>query len=228
MKEEFIRKIKDQLIVSCQAVDNEPLNNVTAITLMAKAVIEGGAQALRLSQFEHIKSIQTITKLPIIGLIKKHYSNSEIYITPTIEEIDLLASLNIDCIAIDATLRERPKQSLKELVEYAKSKYKNITLLADCSTIEEIINANEIGFDLVSTTMRGYTKYTLNKTNIENNYAFIKEAIAKSKIPVIAEGKIEEPYQVKDILNLNAHAVVVGSAITRPQHITKKFLDYIK
>lgn len=229
MKDKFLNSIKGKLIVSCQAVDNEPLNNVTAITLMAKAVIEGGAEVLRLSQVEHISSIKTITNLPIIGLIKKKYDNSEVYITPTIKEIDELANLKVDCIAIDATNRKRPNETLNEIVSYAKSKYPNIALMADCATIEEITNANKIGFDVVGTTLRGYTLETKGKSNIENNYQFLKDAIKVSKIPVIAEGQINEPYQVKEILNdVKAYAVVVGSAITRPQVITKKFLDFLK
>lgn len=227
MEKEFLRKCKNKLIVSCQAVDDEPLNNVVAITLMAKAVVEGGAQILRLSQVDHIKSIKQIINLPMIGLIKKHYDSSEIYITPTIDEIDELAKLNIDCIAIDATNRLRPKQSLSEMVKYCKEKYPHICLMADCATIDEIVNANHLGFDVASTTLRGHTKDTIDKSNIENNYQFIKDAIKVSNIPIIAEGGIDNPYQVKDILKLNAHAVVVGSAITRPQVITRKFLKII-
>lgn len=224
----FLEKIKSQLIVSCQAVDDEPLNNVIAITLMAKSVIEGGAKVLRLSQIEHIKSIKTITNLPIIGLIKRKYNDSEVYITPTIKEIDELANLNIDCIALDATNRKRPHQTLKEIVDYCKNKYPKISLMADCATIEDVKNANDLEFDLVGTTLRGYTRETKNLNNIDNNYEFIREVIKISTIPVIAEGGINEPYQVKELLNLNVHAVVVGSAITRPKEITKKFLKAIE
>lgn len=229
MKEVNLKKIKNNLIVSCQAVDNEPLNNVIAITLMAKACIEGGARVLRLSQYEHIKSIKNISNdIPIIGLIKKHYDNSEIFITPTIKEIDELLELNVDCIAMDATLRKRPNESLEEIVNYCRNKKPNVLLMADCSNIDDVINAEKIGFDLIGTTLRGYTNETKGTSNIENNYAFIKECLSKVKKPIIAEGGIWEPYQVNELLKLGCFAVVVGSAITRPLEITKRFLNEIK
>lgn len=228
MKNINIEKIKGNLIVSCQAVDNEPLNNATAITLMAKACIEGGAKVLRLSQYEHIKSIKTISKdIPIIGLIKNHYENSNVFITPTINEIDKLFELGVDCIAMDATLRNRPKESLKEIVDYCKFKNPNILLMADCSNIEDVLNAEKIGFDLIGTTLRGYTEETKGMSNIENDYSFIKECLKKIRIPLIAEGGIWEPYQVKELLKIGCFAVVVGSAITRPLEITKRFLKEI-
>lgn len=229
MKEVNFKKIKGNLIVSCQAVDNEPLNNVVAITLMAKACIEGGAKVLRLSQYDHIKAIKSISNdIPIIGLIKKHYDNSNVFITPTINEIDKLINLNVDCIAMDATLRDRPKESLHDIVKYCKNKRPNILLMADCSNIEDVLNAEKIGFDLIGTTLRGYTDDTKGMSNIENNYSFIKECLSKIKIPLIAEGGIWEPYQVKELLQLGCFAVVVGSAITRPLEITKRFIKEIE
>lgn len=229
MKDVNIKKIKNNLIVSCQAVDDEPLNNVIAITLMAKACIEGGAKVLRLSQYDHIKSIKNISNnIPIIGLIKKHYENSNVFITPTTKEIDELLELNVDCIAMDATLRNRPKESLVELVSYCRNKNPNILLMADCSNMDDVLNAEKIGFDLIGTTLRGYTSETKGMTNIDNNYEFIRECLKKIKTPLIAEGGIWEPFQVKELLQLGCFAVVVGSAITRPLEITKRFLNKMK
>lgn len=227
-KQIFIKSIYKKMIVSCQAVENEALNNTNAITLVAKSVLEGGAEILRLSQYEHIKSIKTITDAPIIGLIKKRYHESEVVISPTIKEIDELASLKVDCIAIDATSRKRPKESLNEMVNYAKQKYPDICLMADCATLEEILNAEKIGFDLVGTTLRGYTKETKNKSNIENDFEFIKNLLQKIKIPLIAEGGFWFPEEVFKVLKLGAHSVVVGSAITRPKNITERFFTQLK
>ncbi|MGL4647286.1 MAG: N-acetylmannosamine-6-phosphate 2-epimerase [Mycoplasmoidaceae bacterium] len=227
-KKIFLTKIKGNLIVSCQAVDNEPLNNVTAITLMAKAVIEGGAKVLRLSQFNHIKSIKNkFPQIPIIGLIKKKYENSDVFITPTKKEINQLLKLEVDCIALDATLRTRPKESLNELIKYIRAKNKNVAIMADCSDEEDVLNANQYQFDLIGTTLRGYTKKSQGKNNIDNNYKFIKWCVKNSKIPIIAEGGIWTPIQAKEILSLNVHAVVIGSAITRPKEITQYFLKEV-
>lgn len=224
----MLKKIKNNLIVSCQAVGDEALNNDLAITLMAKACLEGGAKVLRLSQFSHIKSIKAISgDTPIIGLIKNVYENSEVFITPTTKEIDSLLSLNVDCIALDATLRKRPKESLDYIYKYCREKSPNILLMADCSNIEDVKNAERLGFDLIGTTLRGYTKETEGCSNIGNNYAFIKECLSYIKTPLIAEGGVWEPYQVKDLLDLGCYAVVVGSAITRPKEITKYFLKVL-
>ena len=224
-KEKLLKKIKNNLIVSCQAVGDEPLNNPIAIKLLAKSCLEGGAKVLRLSQYEHIKEIKTISgKIPIIGLIKKEYPNSEVFITATINEIKQLIELGVDCIAMDATLRRRPKETLEELVNFCKETIPNILLMADCSNFEDLENAEKLGFDILGTTLRGNTELTLGRSNLENNYEFVKQALSKTNLPLIAEGGIWEPYQVKDLLDIGCHAVVVGSAITRPKEITKYFL----
>lgn len=226
-KKKFIKAIKNNLIVSCQAVGDEPLNDAHAISLMAKACVMGGAKFLRVSQKNHIESIKKLVSVPMIGIIKKEYKNSEIYITPTINEIKTLANLGVDCIAMDATLRKRPKEDLKFIVSYTKKNFPNICLMADCASLEEVINAEYLKFDLIGTTLRGYTKETQNLSNIDNNFQFIKIVLKSIKTPLIVEGKIWTPAQVKAALKLGAHAVVVGSAITRPLEITKYFISEI-
>ncbi|MGL5590897.1 MAG: N-acetylmannosamine-6-phosphate 2-epimerase [Metamycoplasmataceae bacterium] len=226
-KQQFLDSIRNKLIVSCQAVDNEPLNNVEAITLVAKSVIEGGAEALRLSQKEHIKSIMKITDLPIIGLIKERYEDSDIVITPTLKEVKDLIEIGIKCIAIDATLRKRPKEDLEAIVRYIKENHPDIVLMADCSNEDDVKNAIKLNFDLIGTTLRGYTNETKNLSNISNNYEFIRTILKTSSIPIIAEGGIWEPIQVKELLEIGCFGVVVGSAITRPKDITHRFYSYL-
>lgn len=228
-KNKFLQITKNKIIVSCQAVDQEPLNNVEAITLVAKSVIEGGAQVLRLSQKDHIRSIQKITKFPIIGLIKQKYQGFEVFITPTKKEIDDLLELKVDCIALDATLRKRPNnETLEELIQYIREKSSETLLMADCSNIDDVINANRLGFDLISTTLRGYTKDTAGRSNIENNYSFIKECLTKINVPLIAEGGFWEHDDIFNVLKLGAHSVVVGSAITRPKDITIRYFNELE
>lgn len=226
-KKVFLDLIKNKLIVSCQAVDKEHLNDVNAITLVARSVIDGGAEALRLSQLDHIKSIMKITKLPIIGLIKKRYDNSDIVITPTLKEVEDLVNIGVKCIALDSTIRKRPAEDLEFIVKYVRENYPNIVLMADCSSYEDVRNSIELGFDLIGTTLRGYTQETKNLNNISNNYEFIREILEISKVPIIAEGGIWEPYQVKELLALGCFGVVVGSAITRPKDITQRFYSYL-
>lgn len=227
-RKKFLQNINKKLIISCQAVDQEPLNNVEAITLVAKSVIEGGAQVLRLSQVDHIESIMKITKLPIIGLIKKKYDNSEVVITGTIREVEELINIGVKCIAIDATTRIRPADDLATIIKYVKEKYPEILLMADCSNKEDVLNAIDLKFDLIGTTLRGYTKETKGMDNISNNYEFIREILELTSIPIIAEGGIWEPKQVSELFKLGCSGVVVGSAITRPKEITKRFYNYLE
>lgn len=228
MKNNLLEKFKNNLIVSCQAFDDEPLNNTIAIGLMAKSVVQGGAKALRLCQKDHIKEIMTITDLPMMGLIKQDYENSDVFITPTFKEVDDLIEIGVKCIATDATNRKRPKQSLEEIVNYIRSKDKDILIMADCATIEDVKRADKLGFDLIGTTLTGNTKESTGMNIISNNYEFIKECLKATNKPIIAEGGIWEPYQVKELLDLGCYGVVVGSAITRPRKITEKFMKYLE
>lgn len=217
--------IKGKLIVSCQALSNEPLHSSFIMGRMAKAAKEGGAVAIRAQGVEDIVEIKNITSLPIIGIIKKEYSDSEIYITPTKKEIDELLKTRCEMIAIDATNRKRPNnERLEELVNYIKQN--NVLVMADISTYEEAIEAQKIGCDCVSTTLCGYTPYSKNYDG--PNLELIKVLSEKLHIPVIAEGKINTPEDLKDVYEYGAFSAVVGSAITRPQLITEKFVNAIK
>lgn len=225
-KKTFINYINKKLIISVQGVEQEPTNDAHFLAVMARAVVASGAEVLRCSQVEHISAIQKEVgpNVPIIGLIKKHFDNSEIYITPTIKEIDQLAALKINAIAIDATFRKRPdNHSVVDLVNYIHTTYPEIAVMADCASLEEVIQADAIGFDIVSTTLRGYTSDTNGESNIADDFAFLKK-IAKLNLKsvFIAEGGIWTPEEAKKALAI-ADAVVVGSAITRPHQIAEKF-----
>ena len=216
--------IKNKLIVSCQALENEPLHSSFVMGKMAIAAKEGGAVAIRAQGVEDIKEIKRVTSLPIIGLIKRNYEDSDIYITPTKKEIDELLTTGCEMIALDATSRKRPNnESLKELIDYIKSK--NILVMADISSYEEGIQAQELGVDYVSTTLAGYTPYI---ECLEGpNFDLMKKLVRDLEIPVIAEGKINTPQDLKDAYKTGIHSAVVGSAITRPQLITAKFAKAI-
>lgn len=224
-KSEFIKLIKGKVIVSVQGVDGEPTNDERFLAISARAVVAGGAQVLRCSQTEHIKAIkEEVGSIPIIGLIKRTTSDSEVFITPNKIDIDNLAKLGIECIALDATLRRRPNgEELEDLVTYARKYYPDIALMADCSNEDDITNADKLGFDLVSTTLRGYTGETKGLSNTSNNFEFPVNVSKKIDAPLIIEGGIWTPEQAKEAL-AHSYAIVVGSAITRPHQITEKYM----
>ena len=228
-KEEIIEKIKGGLIVSCQALPGEPLyiEDDSMMPLMARAAKEAGACGIRTNGVRDVIGIKKETNLPIIGLIKKSYEGYEPYITFTIDEVDELAKAGADIIAIDCTLRKRADgRTVEEFIKFVKEKYPNILFMADISNFEEGVNAFKAGIDMVGTTLSGYTSYT-EKTD-GPDYNLVKSLVEAIDVPVIAEGRIHQPEQAVNMLNLGAHAVVVGGAITRPLEITNRFIESIR
>ncbi|MBC6002695.1 N-acetylmannosamine-6-phosphate 2-epimerase [Paeniclostridium sp. NSJ-45] len=216
--------IKDKLIVSCQALEDEPLHSSFIMGKMANAAKIGGAVAIRAQGVEDIIEIKKVTNLPVIGIIKRNYEDSPIYITPTKKEIDELLNTNCEMIAIDATNRNRPNnENLKELINYIKSN--NVLVMADISNYEEAIKAYEYGVDCISTTLSGYTPYT--KKLEGPDFDLIEKLVKELDIPIIAEGRINTPEELAKALSIGAYSAVVGSAITRPQLITEKFTKAI-
>ena len=217
--------LKGNLIVSCQALADEPLHSSFIMGRMAIAAKEGGAVAIRAQGVSDINEIKKVAKLPIIGIIKRVYNDSEIYITPTIKEVDELLETECEMIALDATKRKRPNnENIQDLVDAIHENGK--MAMADVSTLEEGIEAEKIGFDCISTTLSGYTAYSKQSNKVD--FELLEELIKTVKIPVICEGKINTPEELKKAFELGAYSAVVGGAITRPQQITKRFTDVLK
>lgn len=222
-------KIKNNLIVSCQALPDEPLHSSFIMGRMAKAAKEGGAMGIRANEKADISEIKSQVDLPVIGIVKRDYPDCAVYITPTIKEVDELVEAGSEIIAVDATKNLRPNnQSLEEFYKEVKSKYPNQKLMADCSTVEEALFADQLGFDYIGTTLVGYTDHSKHLKIDDNDFEIIREILAKAKSPVIAEGNIDSPQKVVRVLELGCYSVVVGSIITRPQVITKRFTDYMQ
>lgn len=219
-REQVFQQIKGKLIVSCQALEQEPLHGSEVMAKMAMAAHMGGAAGIRANGADDITAIKKAVDLPVIGLVKRDYPDSEIYITATKKEVDELLHAGVDIIALDATSRIRPNsETLESLFTYIKAN--DILVMADISTFEEGKRAADLGADCVSTTMSGYTSYSPQKK--EPDFYLLKKLVKELSIPVFAEGRISTPEEAKHALDLGAHAVVVGSAITRPQEITKGF-----
>ncbi|GGP16757.1 N-acetylmannosamine-6-phosphate 2-epimerase [Oceanobacillus neutriphilus] len=221
-------KLPNNLIVSCQALEDEPLHSSFIMSKMALAAAQGGAKGIRANSKEDIIEIKKEVSLPVIGIVKRNYQGSDVYITATSKEADELMESGCEVIAMDATISERPKESLKELVNYVREHAPHVELMADISTVEEAITADKLGFDYIGTTLHGYTKHTKGKKIYDQDFAFLKEVLQAVKKPVIAEGNIITPDMLKKSFGLGVHATVVGGAITRPKDITSRFANEIK
>jgi len=223
-----MKEIKHKLIVSCQALEDEPLHSSFIMGRMALAAMQGGAAGIRANSITDIEEIKRNVNLPIIGIIKKDYPNSDVYITTTMLEIDQLVTIGVDIIALDATSNLRPTNiTITDFFNQIKSKYPNQKWMADCSTYQEAMLADQLGFDYIGTTLVGYTKQSKNMLIEENDFELLRKIITNVKHPVIAEGTIDTPDKAKRVLELGAYSVVVGSIITRPQIITKRFNEVI-
>lgn len=224
-RDSFINSVFQGLIVSCQALENEPLFGAEIMGKMALAAKEGGARAIRANTVVDIMEIKKVTGLPVVGLIKRDYPDSEIYITPTLREVKELVETKCEVIALDATNRSRPNgESLKTLVQYIHEN-SDALVMGDIATEEDAYYAVECGVDMVSTTLSGYTA---DSPKMEGpDFALVEKLVQTVKVPVIAEGRITTPEQAAKMIRLGAHAVVVGGAITRPQLITKRFTEYL-
>lgn len=224
----MISGLRGKLIVSCQALPHEPLHSSFIMGRMAVAAKEGGAAGIRANTKDDIIEIKKNVELPVIGIVKRDYEGSNVYITPTMKEIDELVEAKSDIIALDATASKRPDGlNLEEFFKKIKKKYPNQHLMADCSTVEEAIFADKLGFDFIGTTLVGYTEQSKNLKIEYNDFEIIKEILGIVKHNVIAEGNINTPQKARRVLELGCFSVVVGSIITRPQLITKSFVEEI-
>ena len=226
MVESKVEQLKGKLIVSCQALPHEPLHSSFIMGRMALAAKEGGALGIRAHTREDIKEIQSQVDLPVIGIVKRDYEDSQVYITPTMKEVDELMEVKPEIIAVDATGAVRPGGlTLDDFYHQIRDKYPDQLLMADCSTVEEALHADELGFDFIGTTMVGYTPQSKNDKIEANDFEIIRKIVAAAKNRVIAEGNINTPEKAKRVVELGVFSVVVGSIITRPQLITKSFAE---
>ncbi len=219
----MLDELKGNLIVSCQALEDEPLHSSFIMSRMAIAAKQGGAKGIRAQSVKDINAIMETCDLPVIGIVKRWYPDSDVFITPTRKEVYDLLSTKCEIIAVDATLRQRPNnEDLKALVDLIHEGHRYA--MADCSTFEECVNAEALGFDIVSTTLCGYTPYS---TQIDGpDFGLIKRIVAELKVPIIVEGKINTPQDLKDVFSISGvFSAVVGGAITRPQQITARFVN---
>lgn len=230
-KSTILNLIEGQIIVSCQAEPDEPLGKPEILAALAETVVAGGAAGIRAESPPNIRAMKARLDVPVIGIYKKHYAGSEVFITPTVQEIDAIAQTGVEILAMDATLRKRPgKNKLEDLVRHVRDHY-DVLIMADISTVEEGVQAARLGFDLIGTTLSGYTSYTMHRRGEPESPDFeLIRGLKKEPgitVPVIAEGRIWNPDHAVRAYAEGAFSIVIGSSITRPHLITKRFVNAV-
>ena len=217
-----LQSLRGKLIVSCQANPDSPLRDSFIISRLALAAVKGGAAALRIQGFEDVQAVRAVTDLPVIGLTKTDRDDTDVYITPSSAEAVKLAQLGCEIVALDATLRPRP-EPLREMFQAIHDA--GALVMADISTLAEAQNAYALGADIVGTTLAGYTPASrpLHTPDWE-----LMDELREAGLPFIAEGRLNSPAEAAQAMSHGAFAVVVGSAITRPDVVTGWFTDALK
>ena len=219
--EQVFQRIQHGLIASCQPVDDGPMDKPEIVAAMAQASVIGGAAGLRIEGVENLKATRPTVQVPIIGIVKRDLPDSPIRITPFLHDIEALAKAGADIIAVDGTHRPRPVE-----LESAVKKIHELGCLAmaDCSNLKEGLHCQKLGFDIIGSTMSGYTGGVVPK---EPDYQLVKD-LKKAGCRVMAEGRYNTPELAKTAIEIGADFVTVGSALTRLEHLVSWFAAAVK
>ncbi|MEA4968003.1 MAG: N-acetylmannosamine-6-phosphate 2-epimerase [Bacteroidaceae bacterium] len=230
-KEEVLEKIRGKLIVSCQGsnIDGNPFYTPDLLLQMAKAAYGGGCAGFRANEPENIRKIKKeFPDVPMIGIWKIMTEGNDVYITPTIEAVDTLVNIGCEIVALDGTKRINAYgKNGWDLIREVKSKYPELLIMADIADLEDAIKSSEAGADIVSTTLSGYTDYTKANTKICDFDLILKIKRNKVNAFIIAEGKIWNIEDAIKAFDCGADSIVVGTAITSPIGITKRYVTAI-
>lgn len=214
----ILQKLASGLVVSCQPVDDGPMDRPEITAAMALSAQAGGANGLRIEGVENLRAVRPLTELPIIGIVKRDLTDSEVRITAYLQDVADLAELGADVIAYDATTRPRPVAT-QDIVEAIKKA--GCLAMADCANLEDGMKALREGADILGTTLSGYA-YQIADSNAEPDIELIKQFKALGGF-VMAEGRLVSPQLAGEAIAAGADCVTVGSAVTRVEHITQWF-----
>ncbi len=222
-----INKLRGQLIVSCQALPEEPLHGPMFMAAMARAAALGGAGGIRANGADDIAAIRQTVSLPLIGINKRKIPGCDIYITPEFADAEQIVRAGADLVALDGTVRPRPATtpSLADLIARIHDELR-VPVMADCSCLADAEASAAAGADILATTLSGYTAHG-HPPSETPDFDLIDQMVAAFSLPVVAEGRIYLPEHAAEAFARGAFAVVVGSAITRPHDITRRFVRAI-
>lgn len=215
-------RMRGGLCVSCQPVDGGPLDDDAVVARLARAAALGGAAALRIEGAGRVAAVRAVVELPLIGIIKRDLPDFPVRITPWLADVTALAAAGADVIAVDATQRARPVPVAQLL---AAIRAAGCLAMADASCPEDALAAARLGFDIVGTTLSGYTGG--GAVPSEPDFTLI-HALAGRVPRLMAEGRFNTPEQAARARRCGAWAVTVGTAITRTESVVGWFSDALR
>lgn len=216
--------LRGGLIVSCQAPPGGPLDSPAILAAFARCAEMEGAVGIRANSGPNIAAIRAAVRLPIIGIRKRETPGYAVYITPEWSDAREVYEAGAQIIALDATARPRPgPEDFAALTQRIHAEL-GAAVMADVSTLEEGIAAVQAGADLVATTLSGYTGETQHRKSTGPDLELVRQLARAVHVPVICEGRVQTPEQARAALDAGAWAVVVGTAITRPDWITAQYV----
>lgn len=219
--------LADGIIVSCQAPDESPLRNTDMMVAMALAAEQGGARGIRAQGVEDVRAIAAAVSLPIIGLKKAPPLVPErVYITPSLAQAAELIEAGAHVVALDATPRAR--DSNEDLATIIKGIHAlGALVMADIDSVASAVYAQDCGADVVGTTLVGYTTESAADATDAINLSVLRAVVDAVTVPVIAEGRIWTADDAAAAYAAGASGVVVGTAITNPLALTKRFVNKV-
>ncbi|WP_017325095.1 N-acetylmannosamine-6-phosphate 2-epimerase [Synechococcus sp. PCC 7336] len=228
---DLLQSLRHRLVVSCQAEGESPFNSPEGVAMFARAAEQNGAAAIRTEGVAKTRKIVETVSLPVIGLVKTQFPDGTVCITGSFQAVEDLLSTGCNLVAMDGTLRSRPAPDSDlngpALIRAVKQRYDCI-VLADISTDEDAAACVEAGADCLSTTLSGYTPATADLPRDRPNLDLVSRLTQTHHLPVFAEGRVNSPARAAQAIAAGAWAVVVGTAITRPDTITRWYVEAVE
>ena len=226
-----VQRLMGKTIISVQAYEDTPLYGPDNMRTMAQSVLLGGAEGLRSCWPQDIRAIRAVTDVPIVGIFKDFGDGDPldtVFITPTVDQACRVVEAGADVLGVDCTLRpSRGLEELKRLLGGIRDKYPDIPIMADLATLEEGIAVAETGMvDIISSTLSGYTRQSLDRATGKPDFRLVRELKQAVDLPVNGEGRIWELADLEEMLSSGADMVTIGSAVTRPHEIAKRFVGF--
>lgn len=220
--QQLVARLRGRLIVSCQAPADSPLHDPYVIARLALTAEQCGAGGVRIDSPSHIAATRALCTVPIIGIHKQVHEGSSVYITPTCSAAAGVIEAGADIVAIDATLRHRPHgEKIGDVINVIRAHGKLV--MADVATESQGLAAAELGVDLIATTLSGYTEDSVRHPGPD--LALVERLASDTRLPVICEGRVRTPGDVRQAFRAGAYAVVVGGAITGIDQLVRQFVE---